>query len=810
MFLKHPLFNLQILLSAGLLTAAVIAFGSALSSDEARFRIEPPRVKPQPGSVRLKNGLILSGMTSTASSLAPEGVEVLDQGLELRLIDQGARKLYVSNRRSEAPVINNLEWPVLTFSIPQKRVSRDILPRAIPDLGPFDSTGVATGTLRLTNGRVDEIKVAITSVNELYAEVTSLTHDWKYSIAFDAIPRQILFPGILQRVSEYDTKPFCRLELVRMLIKGNRLPEAGLLLQTLNADFPDVAAEQAEYQQSIREQLARQIASELEQRRDAGQHKLASNGARVYPQKDLTPETVVRVGQLMRDYDDLKQRIEFVRQSLHSLTAEVQNAAQRASANEITQLILTLLDEDSINRFSAFELISDPANAAAEDGPAAEEKLAMAFSGWLMDADHSLKSLPDAIALFEARQSVIDYLCTDPDEIDVRRGLADQISKLEGVSVDRIAALVRQLPSVQPVRIEVPTTGVTGVFRIESRSDMAGAVGIVPPEYHETRQYPVVIAFSGEFYEPEKYLKWWQEQAAGTGCIVVVPQWHSDPTEDFAATASKGYDASADKHTQFLNLVRTLKLSLRIDDDRVFVAGHGFGGETAMDMVTSHPDLFAGVISICGLGRKHLQWTAWNAVELPWYVVIGDGQNGWFDRMALLARKLFRRSEEKKLFADVLFVKYPGRGAESYIEEADDIFSWMALHKRERYPQTIQADLMRSTDLRWYWLKLDSIPAQFARLDAPSTPLDEGFKTTELKVRLNDKNSIIVEMAPGNVTLFLAPDMPGLDILKPISIVDGRKRMRVDFNPEIRHLLEELYTTGDRSRLCYMKVEMQK
>jgi len=405
---------------------------------------------------------------------------------------------------------------------------------------------------------------------------------------------------------------------------------------------------------------------------------------------------------------------------------------------------------------------------------------------------------------------VIDYLCTDPDEIDVRRGLADQISKLEGVSVDRIAALVRQLPSVQPVRIEVPTTGVTGFFRIESRSDMAGAVGIVPPEYHETRQYPVVIAFSGEFYEPEKYLKWWQEQAAGTGCIVVVPQWHSDPTEDFAATASKGYDASADKHTQFLNLVRTLKLSLRIDDDRVFVAGHGFGGETAMDMVTSHPDLFAGVISICGLGRKHLQWTAWNAVELPWYVVIGDGQNGWFDRMALLARKLFRRSEEKKLFADVLFVKYPGRGAESYIEEADDIFSWMALHKRERYPQTIQADLMRSTDLRWYWLKLDSIPAQFARLDAPSTPLDEGFKTTELKVRLNDKNSIIVEMAPGNVTLFLAPDMPGLDILKPISIVDGRKRMRVDFNPEIRHLLEELYTTGDRSRLCYMKVEMQK
>ncbi len=803
---QHQALRRRIVRPAGLSFAVIIVLSLLLRSDERK----PIREKPEPGSVRLKSGLILSGMISTASSLAPEGVEVVDQGLNMRLIDQGARKVFVPIRRSETPVINKLEWPALTFSIPQKHGRRVPLPRAMPEIGPFDQNGVANGKLRMPNGRVDDIQVAITSINELFAEVTSLTHHWKYSIAFDAVPRQILFPGLLQRVSEYDTRPYCRLELVRMLIKGDRLPEAGLLLQTLKTDFPELAADQADHQQSIREQLARQITAELEQRRDAGQHRLAANGARVHPQKNLTPETIVRVGQLVRHYEDLDQRIESVRRVLPALTGTIQDAQARESASQINRLILSFLDEDSIDRFSAFELITAPAIDPAVVGPSTEEQLALAYSGWLMGADYSQKSLTDAMALFEARQLVIDYLCTDSDEGELRRTLADRISKLEGVSVERIAAMVRQLPSFQPVRIEFPADGEPGQFLIESRPDMAGAVGIVPPEYHETRKYPVVIAFSGEFYEPENYLNWWKDQAARTGCIIVVPQWHSDPPVDFAATASRGYDASADKHTQFLNLIRTLKFGLRSDDDRIFVAGHGFGGETAMDMVTSHTELFAGVISICGLGRRHLQWTAWNAVELPWYVVIGDSQNGWFERMELVARKLFRRSDEKKLFADVLFVKYPDRGAEGYIEEADDVFRWMALHQRERYPQSIHADLMRSTDLRWYWLKLDSIPVQFAKLDAPGSPLDAGFNSTELNVRRNDKNSVIIETAPGNVTLFLSPEMPGLDVLKPITIVEDGNRIKVDFDPDVSHMLEELYITGDRSRLCYMKVMMGK
>jgi pimeloyl-ACP methyl ester carboxylesterase len=161
-----------------------------------------------------------------------------------------------------------------------------------------------------------------------------------------------------------------------------------------------------------------------------------------------------------------------------------------------------------------------------------------------------------------------------------------------------------------------------------------------------------------------------------------------------------------------------LKQQLRIDDDRVFISGHSFGGDVAMDLAASHPDLFAGLISICGTGSRHLQWTAPNAIQMPWYVVIGDAQAGWFDRMGPLSAKLFRRDTEMKVVFDTTFVKYPSRGLEIYHEEFISIFDWMSRYRRNRAPEKIYANLLRSTDLHWSWVKLKGLPPQFAQLDA--------------------------------------------------------------------------------------------
>ena len=98
---------------------------------------------------------------------------------------------------------------------------------------------------------------------------------------------------------------------------------------------------------------------------------------------------------------------------------------------------------------------------------------------------------------------------------------------------------------------------------------------------------------------------------------------------------------------------------------------------------------------------------------------------GWYERAGILLTKLMKRSDESHQFCDAMIVKYLNRGPEIYFEEADDVFAWMAVHRRDRFPEMINADILRSTDLSWSWVQLDSVPSQFTKLDAPSRFSDE-------------------------------------------------------------------------------------
>ncbi|HRA86513.1 MAG TPA: alpha/beta hydrolase [Planctomycetaceae bacterium] len=775
------------LILSGMLLNTAIGDDPAAGGGQLKI-IGTHQKKPQPGSIRYKSGLVLSGLCSSETQLNPD---FPGTALEMRMVDQGARQIFASNRQAEVPVIDESQWPVLTFTIPQKNKSRSALPQGFPVMGPFDGDGIANGIIHLPNGKSDDISVGIISINDMFAEVRSLTHSWNYAVGFDAIPRDKLV-SILRHVPEFSTNAYRRLELIRMLIKGKRLPEALQLLDSLREDFPGLKAPADQYQLLIREALARQFTAIFEQRSQVGQHRLAANGARLHPRHDLPPETLVRVGQMVDRYDDLEQRIRSIRLALPDMAGSLNDAALRTQAQQAVRVVLDQLDFDSVDRCTAYELIADAADVSPPS------KLAMAISGWLMGAEHSVQNLAEALALFEGRLIVKDFLNTNDTEVEERRNLIDRLIKLEGMSADRAAAIIRNAPSPVPVMISTESAGAIGRFQIMETPTSAGAIGFVPPEYHESRQYPVVIAFPGEFANAQNYLLWWQTQAEQTGTIIVIPQ----------LDAKIDYGASMTEHTRFLNFLRQLKLGLRIDDDRVFVAGHGIGGEIAMDMATSHPDLFAGVVSICSLGRRHLQWTAWNAVDVSWYVVIGDSQGGWYERVGILLSKLMKRADDSRKYCDAMIVKYPNRGPESYFEEADDIFAWMDVHRRVRFPEFISADILRSTDLSWWWLQLESIPSQFTKLDEPSRPGDDGFRPSSLKARRTDRK-FSVEHLPGNqCSVLLSPEMPDFDIQQPYLITSGRKRVTVNWDPDIRVLMEEYRRTGDRSRLWFMKVTL--
>ncbi|MEY3459643.1 MAG: hypothetical protein RL215_2800, partial [Planctomycetota bacterium] len=483
------------------------------------------REKPVPASVRLRNGLILNGMVSSANTLAPtpadgRNVDRLEQKLLLKLINQGYREVYVPPRRADPAVPDVAAWPAQSFVIPRTKQRRETRPLILPQLSPFDELGIARGKTLRNNGESRDVAAAITSINELYAVVTSSTHDWEFAVSLDAIPRQHLL-NILSLAEEYQTNPTRRLELARMLMLADRLPEAGLLLQNFAADFPQLEDRSTSQIQQVREQLAARITLALEQRRDAGQHQTASNGARLHPKNDLTPETIVRVERLVRDYDEVNQRILKIKQTLPELAAKLPDPQLSTQTTDVLRSALAELDPDSIERMAAFELIQSQPPA---DRPAPAEQIAIALSGWLMGTDQTTQSLPEALQLAEARQLLLDYLATNPSQQPELATLADRLAKLEHLSVERAAALVALLPSPIPIPLAPAENNAPRSFTIESSADSLGALGFAPPEYHETRSWPLLISFPQPGTNPEIWLQWWQAQAAINGWILVVPQ----------------------------------------------------------------------------------------------------------------------------------------------------------------------------------------------------------------------------------------------------------------------------------------------
>ena len=193
-----PCFAVRAGLVSVLLVCAAICSADA-AFDEApkgEIRILPvEREKPQAATVRLSNGLILSGMCSSATTLAPvpssrRVVDKVDQKLSMQLIHQGSREVYVPSRRAEEPVLDVNAWPSLSFRIPQKRQRRENRPPILPLLGPFDESGICTATVLRPGGESETLKSGVVSINELYAEVQSLTHDWEFPVSLEAIPRE--------------------------------------------------------------------------------------------------------------------------------------------------------------------------------------------------------------------------------------------------------------------------------------------------------------------------------------------------------------------------------------------------------------------------------------------------------------------------------------------------------------------------------------------------------------------------------------------------------------------------------------------
>lgn len=779
-------------------TAAVILLltaGVPLAADRRNPEIA--------GAVRLNNGLILYGVCDLANTVDPE---LQDRRLEVRRINQEFRSYFVSTRRSSPPQPDELAVPRHDFRIIQNRSSQRPLnfEIGVHRQTPFTERGTAKVILALGQGETAEIDVGVTAVNAQRIALDGLSHRWTFGVSMTAVPDNVLYagrnaPGLLKLVRQFKSGD-TQLNMVQMLLQAEKFAAAQLLLSDLAEEFPDLRPRCDRLSEAWNDGVGRRVLEELSVLQDTGKYETARRFARAWPDEKLAPVIRVRAKQFMDELDEDRQRLVTAIEALNALVADVKDENLRRQAMQVWGELKREMDLNTLPALTAFELMQlDPQLQP-------ESRLALAASGTMLGAESAIDNFPETYGLLQIRFLLQDYLRTTDTETAARNALLEQIRAQEGFSIERVAGLLQTLPPVLPLSIGETPDAAHGVFSVPETADMAGCSGIVPAEYATTRRYPLIIAFPREGVTSPEALEWWQKTADRNGYIVAVPELY--------ATTAANYDATTDQHQRFFELLVHLKRSLKIDDDRVFIAGHGIGGEAAMDLATAHPDLFAGVVSIGGLGRKHLRWTAHNSLNLPWYVVAGSRQPRFYPRLGPLLEKLFRRVSGggQAGFVDMLLVRYEERGFESYAEEIPNLFRWLNLQKRPADPEVIDATTLRTSDRSWYWLELDSIPDRFVGLEQASGWDDQPTASGTVAVRINGRGNLIrLRTLPGDAALRLGPSTPGLDLTQKINIrtVSGRSQ-QIEYEPSLRDLLNDFRERHDTSRLCYMKVPVER
>lgn len=744
--------------------------------------------------IRLRNGLVLEGKTvpleGLTKSLASQAAgEIAVKSIVM--IDNGRQRYFVPARSIDKSDDVLDAARLERFKLPQKPTGARSL--AVTSLGNFEATdfdefGRRRVTINTNKGPISVVQ-GITEINPNSIVVTALTHKWEHSLATTS-----LRPQQLDQLLRYATKPNNpddRLAIARFYLQAQMYARAGEELDGITRDFPELKATAEETSLELRQLVAKQLLSEVRRRKKSGQHRLAYEVARSFPTENMSAEVLREVRELIVDSDETIARAKRVVGLLGELQAALADPAKRSEFGPIRTTISESLDFDTLDRLDAFlKLEADPTLKA-------EEKLALAVSGWMLGSANAGTDLATALRLWNARALVLEYLQAEDEKL--RNDLLAEVQLIEGFGPRALLQMIPQLPPSietpnlvpkEPARIQVPGRNegeVLATYEVQ-----------LPDEYSPNRPHPVVLTLTAAGRPAARQLEWWAPSGEGKsgqaqrhGYIVIAPEW-ADPQQ-------RDYDYSARTHQTVQTVLRDARKRFNIDSDRIFLSGHGSGGDAAFDIGMSHPDLFAGVIPITGISDKFCKWYWSNSKGLAWYIVTGELDRDSFARNARDVNRMLIHNY------DIMYSEFLGRGSESYYEEIHRIFEWMDLHRRQPLPRELDMQVLRPTDNRFYWLQAGNIPAAAAQSAVLAEMPGKKISPMTLEAKITEGNGIYITSPSDKHTLWL---MPGLvDFEKRVVVRHrGRQKFTDLVQPELTTILEDLRTRGDRQRVYQAKI----
>jgi pimeloyl-ACP methyl ester carboxylesterase len=758
--------------------------------------------------IQMKDGRIFEGrfLLMTGVSDPPVAPPSSDDEKDapatpILLIDNELTRTYIP-RANIASIIDSA--PVNLVKVePWQRPTRsgNTLAAVGPSLriSPWDEFGRRIFEMQTRDGQLSVVQ-GITELTPHYAKVEGLlgpkrTVVWDMRIATSSIPKETL-SAILKKAVPRDN-PQDWLTIVRFYLQAERFADANKELQAIIKAFPDQKDLEAEAKQ-IRQMGARRILKEIQLRREAGQHQLVGHLLENYPTEDVPGDMLQQVREALANYQAEKNGMQIVAENVRKQYDALATDDTRALVKPIVDEITKNLNFNNVDRLLSFtQLFDDPSLTA-------EQKMALAISGWLLGQGEAIQDFGQAVPLVQVRDFVLEYL-KEP-LAHKRAALLESIRSVEGLNVPRVAAILAQLT---PPWFD-PKEGALGYGAYQltapghtEHGDFKYFVQL-PPEYDPYRRYPTLVVLNGAYNNPEQELDFWagvqpkeQEkptaarngQAMRHGYITIAVEW--------LKPRQYSYEYSLREHEAVLTTLRDACRRFSIDLDRVFLSGHGIGGDAAWDMALAHPDLWAGAVPfLASIDRqdRFLQFYWENAEYVPLYFVQGELDGTKMTENA----QLFDKYLGKRY--DTTVIEYHGRGYEPFHDEILNIFDWLGRHKRE-WPTDFKCATMRDWDNYFWWIE----GIGFSDTVMPGNWPKRGARPTMVEGRKLSGNSVRARTAAEQTIVWLRPDL--VDFNKPMRIEINGKRVTADTSPSLDVLLEDARTRADFKRPFWARVE---
>lgn len=755
--------------------------------------------------VLLKDGRILQGSLGMVDSLADQLKAPDAAGVIRRIIflDNDLCRTFVPERQVQQQLADQGELQE-RFAVAQaiRRAGR-----AVSSVGPrirgmrfddFDEFGRRTFRFGTVQGRVDVVQ-AITLITPRWTKVEGMNYDWDMRIATSSIPRDVLDKILTKQIDPKNIEH--RNRIANFYLQSERYKDSREALESIIEDFSDNPnIKQLEPTiRRLRQMEARQAMGELKVRRTAGQHALVVKLLDGFPSEGVAGEILQEVRETSEGYQKLQAEVRQVLEQFDAELAKIKDTAVRTQIEPIRQELIAELNIDTLGRMAAFR------QHLGDGDLSPDQKLAFAISGWLLGADAALEKLSVAISLYTVRGQVREYL-NEPVVLNRERILGSMRSQ-EGAVPGLVAALLAHMkPAVDPPPPVSPQQ--PGFYRLEvpglAKQPTVNYLVQLPPEYNPYRRYPAVVTLHAAGTTASQQIDWWaggwtkagwrNGQAARHGYLVIAPEWTLEH--------QKQYGYSAREHAAVLRSLRDACRRFAVDVDRVFLSGHSMGGDAAWDIGLAHPDLWAGVIPIVAQSDRYCNHYWQNAKGLPFYVVCGELDGGKLIRNAQDLDRYLQRGY------NCTVVEYRGRGHEHFYEEILRIFDWMDRFRRDFFPREFDCATMRPWDNYFWWVELEGLPP--GAMVAPADwPPPRGTRPAQVKAIITNTNGLNVTAGAARVTVWLSPEM--LSFERRVNIVVNTRRANPNdrtLQPDLKTLLEDVRTRGDRQHPFWAKVEL--